>query len=369
MTSFCYVFWHSTLHHRLNQIKKEAVTDATKRALRSFGNLLGNCLYDKAFLENIAKVKNPPKPKLDFTDLHRPGQVYESTISGRPGASVVPAAGSVGDSVRVAQDMQNGLAIPHPNLQLAQQKVRADGGLLRAGPPHQQANQNMAHVAALPNPRRAPHAAVAMTAVAAAVEADAHPGLQPQTSEEYYEDFSMECEGGQVGMVEECPIYDDSGFEDVTLEADVIPQAPSGKGENLNSDHQGHVQPVVQREHQAQTRAFKAPAPKAPLIEGQGQRSEARFLQGQNARSPAVKNQPRRHLPTLRPQARNPAVVDKSERPEAYSLPKALPPPPQVTFLPIVARQAYEPRIALTTLSETRIPDPGHPDMPVSPIS
>jgi DNA repair and recombination protein RAD52 len=27
--------------------KKEAVTDAMKRALRNFGNVLGNCLYDK----------------------------------------------------------------------------------------------------------------------------------------------------------------------------------------------------------------------------------------------------------------------------------------------------------------------------------
>ena len=31
------------------QCKKEAVTDALKRTLRNFGNLLGNCLYDKEY--------------------------------------------------------------------------------------------------------------------------------------------------------------------------------------------------------------------------------------------------------------------------------------------------------------------------------
>ena len=40
--------------------KKEATTDALKRALRSFGNLLGNCVYDKDYLKRITKVKAPP---------------------------------------------------------------------------------------------------------------------------------------------------------------------------------------------------------------------------------------------------------------------------------------------------------------------
>ncbi|KAI9291837.1 hypothetical protein K502DRAFT_112767 [Neoconidiobolus thromboides FSU 785] len=37
--------------------RKEAVTDGVKRALRYFGNALGNCLYDKKFL---ASAKKPP---------------------------------------------------------------------------------------------------------------------------------------------------------------------------------------------------------------------------------------------------------------------------------------------------------------------
>lgn len=36
---------------------KEAVTDARKRALRFFGNALGNCIYDKEHLKSIKAGK------------------------------------------------------------------------------------------------------------------------------------------------------------------------------------------------------------------------------------------------------------------------------------------------------------------------
>ena len=35
------------------QARKEAVTDGLKRALRSFGNLLGNCISNKEYLKYI----------------------------------------------------------------------------------------------------------------------------------------------------------------------------------------------------------------------------------------------------------------------------------------------------------------------------
>ncbi|CEQ42445.1 SPOSA6832_04250, partial [Sporobolomyces salmonicolor] len=44
---------------RRRQCKKEAVTDGLKRALRHFGKLLGNCLYDKHYLEGLARMKAP----------------------------------------------------------------------------------------------------------------------------------------------------------------------------------------------------------------------------------------------------------------------------------------------------------------------
>lgn len=39
--------------------KKEGTTDALKRALRNFGNVLGNCLYDKEYLGKVVKMRAP----------------------------------------------------------------------------------------------------------------------------------------------------------------------------------------------------------------------------------------------------------------------------------------------------------------------
>ena len=50
--------------------KKEAATDALKRALRNFGNVLGNCLYDKDYLQRVTKLKIAPS-KWDADNLHR----------------------------------------------------------------------------------------------------------------------------------------------------------------------------------------------------------------------------------------------------------------------------------------------------------
>ncbi|RDW91418.1 hypothetical protein BP5796_02583 [Coleophoma crateriformis] len=50
--------------------KKEGTTDALKRALRNFGNVLGNCIYDKDYLGKVTKVKVQPT-KFDVGRLHR----------------------------------------------------------------------------------------------------------------------------------------------------------------------------------------------------------------------------------------------------------------------------------------------------------
>ena len=43
--------------------KKEGTTDGLKRALRNFGNILGNCIYDKDYLAKVTKVKIAPVRK------------------------------------------------------------------------------------------------------------------------------------------------------------------------------------------------------------------------------------------------------------------------------------------------------------------
>lgn len=40
----------------IQKAKKEAATDALKRALRQFGNALGNCCYDKEYIRSVQKM-------------------------------------------------------------------------------------------------------------------------------------------------------------------------------------------------------------------------------------------------------------------------------------------------------------------------
>jgi DNA repair and recombination protein RAD52 len=50
--------------------KKEGTTDGLKRALRNFGNVLGNCIYDKGYLAKVTKMKVDPV-RFDSQGLHR----------------------------------------------------------------------------------------------------------------------------------------------------------------------------------------------------------------------------------------------------------------------------------------------------------
>ncbi|KAM9816318.1 DNA repair protein RAD52 homolog [Syngnathus typhle] len=55
----------------LEKARKEAVTDGMKRALKCFGNALGNCILDKAYLQAINKIPKQPLPALDPAQTKR----------------------------------------------------------------------------------------------------------------------------------------------------------------------------------------------------------------------------------------------------------------------------------------------------------
>ncbi|KAJ7634512.1 RAD52 DNA repair protein [Roridomyces roridus] len=73
----------------LDKCKKEAVTDGLKRTLRNFGNVLGNCLYDKQYAAEVVKIKVPPV-KLDKGDLHRLPEFSASTSTSAPTSVQTP---------------------------------------------------------------------------------------------------------------------------------------------------------------------------------------------------------------------------------------------------------------------------------------
>ncbi|WWC69695.1 uncharacterized protein I206_103638 [Kwoniella pini CBS 10737] len=72
----------------LDKAQKEAVTDATKRALRTFGNLLGNCLYDKEYTKEVTKIRVPPA-RFNQNDLERRPEFTPA------GAAAPPAGPSI----------------------------------------------------------------------------------------------------------------------------------------------------------------------------------------------------------------------------------------------------------------------------------
>ncbi|KAK8244218.1 Alpha/Beta hydrolase protein [Phyllosticta capitalensis] len=83
--------------------KKEAATDALKRALRTFGNVLGNCLYDKNYESKISKMKVAPT-KWNPDKLHRHSDYAPVKSEGmkpepQPAANQMPPPPAVENSV------------------------------------------------------------------------------------------------------------------------------------------------------------------------------------------------------------------------------------------------------------------------------
>ncbi|KFY86428.1 hypothetical protein V498_07502 [Pseudogymnoascus sp. VKM F-4517 (FW-2822)] len=73
--------------------KKEATTDAMKRALRNFGNVLGNCIYDKEYLAKVTKVKVAPT-KWEVDNLYRHG-AYAKKEEAAPEGQIVKREDSI----------------------------------------------------------------------------------------------------------------------------------------------------------------------------------------------------------------------------------------------------------------------------------
>ncbi|NXK22234.1 RAD52 protein, partial [Arenaria interpres] len=62
----------------LEKARKEAVTDGLKRALKCFGNVLGNCILDKDYLRAVNKLPRQIPPELDLVKTKR--EDYEPEI-------------------------------------------------------------------------------------------------------------------------------------------------------------------------------------------------------------------------------------------------------------------------------------------------
>ncbi|ROW08179.1 hypothetical protein VPNG_06909 [Cytospora leucostoma] len=76
--------------------KKEGTTDALKRALRNFGNVLGNCIYDKEYLKKVTRMKAEPHRGWDENGLHRHAdyQKREEVVKREPSDNGIGVAAS-----------------------------------------------------------------------------------------------------------------------------------------------------------------------------------------------------------------------------------------------------------------------------------
>ncbi|ESZ97580.1 hypothetical protein SBOR_2037 [Sclerotinia borealis F-4128] len=87
--------------------KKEGTTDGLKRALRNFGNVLGNCIYDKDYLSKVTKLKVQPV-RWDVENLHRHStfapQVAKKEIEAPKMAEKTQAQGSGPASLSLSGD-------------------------------------------------------------------------------------------------------------------------------------------------------------------------------------------------------------------------------------------------------------------------
>ncbi|WFD18690.1 DNA repair protein rad52 [Malassezia caprae] len=70
-------------HAALEKCKKEAITDSIKRGLKTFGRLLGNCLYDRQYARDVLRMPVPNVP-LRSDDLHRHADVVAHMGTKRP---------------------------------------------------------------------------------------------------------------------------------------------------------------------------------------------------------------------------------------------------------------------------------------------
>lgn len=118
--------------------KKEGTTDALKRTLRNFGNVLGNCIYDKSYLAKVTKVK-VGAARWDQDALHRHADFapkkMESIKTEKPGQPTKEPSTEFDDSFDLADFDEadfGSVDMDHPD----EVTLSSDSSNSRPGPPN-----------------------------------------------------------------------------------------------------------------------------------------------------------------------------------------------------------------------------------------
>jgi hypothetical protein len=151
-------------HMALEKARKEASTDGLKRALRTFGRMLGNCLYDKKFMDTASKMK-AAVPTYDLTELKR-----TSAVSLPQQVQSAPAPPTAAPTTRPAQ------AVPQQRTSSVQHKQAPQA-------PVQQQQQQQSLSSARQQPPLAHSTNTADPAPAKVIQQASPPTSVPQTKE------------------------------------------------------------------------------------------------------------------------------------------------------------------------------------------
>ncbi|KAH3687713.1 hypothetical protein WICPIJ_001297 [Wickerhamomyces pijperi] len=176
--------------------KKEAVTDGLKRALRSFGNAMGNCLYDKDYLKRIHGVKVAP-PDFDESNLMRFADTAPSTrtntipppkLNEEPSYEQLPPK-----QMQQAPQQITSNAQPLPPLQhqAAQQNRMLTPAKQSAQVPHNQSS-NLNHPNRYPPPQSLRNQQSAPRAAPIAKSIPAKRSLETPTNNKFYQDIDFD---------------------------------------------------------------------------------------------------------------------------------------------------------------------------------
>merc|ERR1719427_869101 len=114
----------------IEKARKEAVTDGLKRALKSFGNALGNCLGDKEYVKLMgSKPKDPPNYPMD--EVMNSGSLGLSDIRSRNLRKAEAAKKQTEAQKRLlagatATVASNGVPIEEPKVKKKQYAIKVD---------------------------------------------------------------------------------------------------------------------------------------------------------------------------------------------------------------------------------------------------
>ncbi|BGP40058.1 DNA repair protein rad52 [Rhodotorula kratochvilovae] len=298
----------------LDKCKKEAVTDALKRALRHFGKLLGNCLYDKSYLEGLSKMK-APKAKFDFDGIYKPERDNLPPIASTSGAT---ASTSMPPPPPPAHQMKKEPAKPPPSMppHLAAQVHRASTLAPRAGP-------TAATPARAPGGQPAPRRAATIATPTTMPDPRDRAGAQTEfplnsDDESMFAGMDLSAAVGGVGESGTGQVYfeGDSGFGEMDGLADASfaavkpappapapqpqpqrPSPPAGPGgggadrlQAAKAAAQARLAEANRRKAEAQRRVSAGAVPEAagPVL-GTGTASAAELLKQGGARPPPLR--------------------------------------------------------------------------------